>query len=71
VTGTVGVAVRVLIPHGRPRLQRHDERGDLAANALRELGWDVRVKLCAVLDLHVQDPRGVVDLLADVLAPTA
>jgi pimeloyl-ACP methyl ester carboxylesterase len=39
------------------------------ADALRELGWDVRVKPGAVHDLHVQDPRGVVDLLADVLAP--
>jgi pimeloyl-ACP methyl ester carboxylesterase len=39
------------------------------ADALRELGWDVRVKPGAVHDLHVQDPHGVVDLLADVLAP--
>lgn len=39
------------------------------ADALRELGWDVRVKPGAVHDLHVQDPEGVVDLLADVLAP--
>jgi hypothetical protein len=29
----------------------------------------VRVKPGAVHDLHVQDPHGVVDLLADVLAP--
>jgi pimeloyl-ACP methyl ester carboxylesterase len=41
------------------------------SDALRELGWDVRVKPGAVHDLHVQDPRGVVDLLADVLAPAA
>ncbi|MGH3263313.1 MAG: alpha/beta fold hydrolase [Trebonia sp.] len=39
------------------------------AEALRELGWDVRVKPGAAHDLHVQDPRGVVDLLADILAP--
>jgi pimeloyl-ACP methyl ester carboxylesterase len=40
-----------------------------AADALRELGWDVRVKPGAAHDLHVQDPRGVVDLLADILVP--
>ena len=37
------------------------------AEALRAAGWDVRVKPGAVHDLHLQDPRGVVDLLDDVL----
>jgi pimeloyl-ACP methyl ester carboxylesterase len=36
------------------------------AAALDQLGWDVRVKPGAVHDLHVQDPEGVVDLLAEV-----
>ena len=37
------------------------------AEALRAAGWDVRVKPGAVHDLHLQDPRGVIDLLDDVL----
>jgi pimeloyl-ACP methyl ester carboxylesterase len=40
-----------------------------AAAALTEAGWDVRVKPGAVHDLHLQDPRGVVELLEDVLGP--
>lgn len=40
-----------------------------AAAALRDLGWDVRMKPGAAHDLHVQDAPGVVDLLADILAP--
>ncbi|MEV0247603.1 alpha/beta hydrolase [Nocardia sp. NPDC050712] len=38
------------------------------AGRLRAAGWDVRVKPGGVHDLHVQDPAGVVDLLADVLS---
>jgi hypothetical protein len=45
------------------------DRGRATAHALREFGWDVRVKPGAVHDLHVQDPEGAVDVLSDVLAP--
>jgi pimeloyl-ACP methyl ester carboxylesterase len=38
------------------------------ADQLRELGWDVRVKPGAIHDLHIQDPKGVVDMLDDVLS---
>lgn len=38
------------------------------AEGLRAAGWDVRVKPGAIHDLHVQDPRGVVEILSDVLA---
>jgi len=39
------------------------------AEALRTEGWDVRVKPGAVHDLHLQDPRGVIRMLDDVLRP--
>jgi len=38
------------------------------AEGLRAAGWDVRIKPGAIHDLHVQDPRGVVQILSDVLA---
>ncbi len=38
------------------------------AEGLREAGWDVRVKPGGIHDLHVQDPKGVVEILSDVLA---
>jgi pimeloyl-ACP methyl ester carboxylesterase len=41
------------------------------AERLRAAGWDVRVKPGAVHDLHLQDPKGVIDLLDDVLQPVA
>ena len=37
------------------------------AEELRAAGWDVRVKPGAAHDLHLQDPRGVVAMLDDVL----
>lgn len=37
------------------------------AEELRTLGWDVRVKPGGEHDLHLQDPRGVITLLDDVL----
>ena len=37
------------------------------AEGLRQLGWDVRVKPGAEHDLHLQDPRGVIRMLDDVL----
>ena len=39
------------------------------AAEFRAQGWDIRVKPGGVHDLHVQDPRGVVDMLDDVLRP--
>ena len=41
------------------------------ARELRGLGWDVRVKLGAVHDMHLQDPPGVVAMLDDVLRAPA
>ncbi len=38
------------------------------ADELRASGWDVRVKPGAVHDLHLQDPRGVIAMLDDVLS---
>jgi len=38
---------------------------------LRKLGWDVRIKPGAVHDLHLQDPRGVVTMLDDILRKPA
>jgi len=40
---------------------------DKMARELRAAGWDVRVKPGAVHDLHLQDPRGVIAMLDDVL----
>jgi pimeloyl-ACP methyl ester carboxylesterase len=37
------------------------------AQELRAAGWDVRVKPGAEHDLHLQDPRGVIAMLDDVL----
>ena len=37
---------------------------------LRAAGWDVRVKPGATHEIHVQDPAGLLALLADVLEPT-
>ncbi len=37
------------------------------ADELRAAGWDIRVKPGAVHDLHLQDPRGVIAMLHDVL----
>ena len=37
------------------------------AGGLRAAGWDVRVKPGAEHDLHLQDPRGVIAMLDDVL----
>jgi pimeloyl-ACP methyl ester carboxylesterase len=34
---------------------------------LRSLGWDIRVKPGGEHDLHLQDPRGVITMLDDVL----
>jgi hypothetical protein len=36
-------------------------------NELRSLGWDIRVKPGGEHDLHLQDPRGVIAMLDDVL----
>jgi pimeloyl-ACP methyl ester carboxylesterase len=44
---------------------------DAMARGLRESGWDVRVKPGAEHDLHLQDPRGVIAMLDDVLRATA
>ena len=40
---------------------------DTMAQGLRDAGWDVRVKPGAEHDLHLQDPRGVIAMLDDVL----
>ncbi len=40
------------------------------AAELSAAGWDVRVKPGAVHDLHLQDPRGAIALLDDVLRAT-
>jgi pimeloyl-ACP methyl ester carboxylesterase len=37
------------------------------AEALTALGWDIRVKPGGEHDLHLQDPRGVITMLDDVL----
>ena len=37
------------------------------AARLRSAGWDIRVKPGAVHDLHLQDPRGCIAMLDDVL----
>ncbi len=37
------------------------------AHGLRQAGWDVRTKPGAEHDLHLQDPRGVIAMLDDVL----
>jgi pimeloyl-ACP methyl ester carboxylesterase len=39
----------------------------LMAEGLRELGWDIRVKAGAGHDPHLEDPRGLVTMLDDVL----
>ena len=44
--------------------------GKMAAG-LRAAGWDVRVKPGAEHDLHLQDPRGVIAMLDDVLRAKA
>jgi len=44
---------------------------DKMANGLRDAGWDVRVKPGAEHDLHLQDPRGVISMLDDVLRAKA
>lgn len=40
---------------------------DKMADGLRAAGWDVRIKPGAVHDMQLQDPRGVVAMLDDVL----
>jgi hypothetical protein len=37
------------------------------AAELTALGWDIRVKPGGEHDLHLQDPRGVITMLDDVL----
>jgi pimeloyl-ACP methyl ester carboxylesterase len=44
---------------------------DKIAAGLRAAGWDVRVKPGAEHDLHLQDPRGVIAMLDDVLRAKA
>jgi pimeloyl-ACP methyl ester carboxylesterase len=44
---------------------------DKMATGLRAAGWDVRVKPGAEHDLHLQDPRGVIAMLDDVLRAKA
>jgi hypothetical protein len=36
---------------------------------LRSLGWDIRVKPGATHEIHLQDPAGLLALVADLLAP--
>jgi hypothetical protein len=37
------------------------------ADEFRAAGWDVRLKPGGQHDLHLQDPRGVAEMLDDVL----
>jgi len=41
------------------------------ASELTDLGWDIRVKPGGEHDLHLQDPRGVITMLDDVLSAAA
>ena len=54
--------------HDRHAREEHRRAAGLA-DELRAAGWDIRVKPGATHEIHVQDPAGLLALLADLFEP--